>query len=335
MIEYLTLQNPRDLDLFVAAHPRGHYMQTTAYGKSRSDYDWSCLVLRNDDGAIYASMALLSRHIRITPCRIFYAPRGPVFSSQSEFEEICTAARDFCRRQGGYLLRMDPPIPEDDPIFPPLIRSMGFRIDPLDDYSAYQPRHVYQLPLLDISEESLLASFHPKTRYNIRLAIRRGVTVRNGTWRDLPIFHAMMRETAARDGFPLRPITFFDDFLTSMGPNASLLLAEKDGVVLAGAIQILLGNKAWYAFGCSFNDGRSNMSNHLLQWEMIRRARWFGCSLFDLRGVMGLPSPQNPAHGLHRFKQGFGARFVSYAGQMDLPLRPVWYYLIQALRRFL
>ncbi|MBQ4624018.1 MAG: peptidoglycan bridge formation glycyltransferase FemA/FemB family protein [Clostridia bacterium] len=335
MIEYLTLQNPRELDLFVASHTRGHYMQTAAYGKSRSDYHWSCVVLRNDNGEIYASIALLSRKIRMTPCRIFYAPRGPVFSNLSEFKEICTAARDYCHQQGGYLLRMDPPILENDPIYPHQIRNMGFHIDPRDDYSAYQPRHVYQLSLLGKSEDKLLASFHPKTRYNIRLASCRGLVVRDGNRRDLPIFHAMMRETAARDGFHPRPITFFDDLLTAMGSNASLLLAEKDGNVLAGAILIVLGNKAWYAFGCSFDAGRSNMPNHLLQWEMIRRARWFGCSLFDLRGVEGLPSPLNPAYGLHHFKQGFGAHFVSYLGQMDLPLRPGWYFFIQTLHRFL
>ena len=206
---------------------------------------------------------------------------------------------------------------------------MGFRFDPRNDYSTYQPKCVYQTKLAGLTEGELLSRFHSKTRYNIRLAQRRGVAVREGSLSDLPVFCAMMEETGRRDGFSCKPVGFYSDFLYAMGKNARLLLAEKDGRVLAGAIEVILGKKAWYAYGCSFSEGREDMPNFLMQWEMMRYALEHGCTLYDFRGVEGNPIQENPHYGLHRFKQGFDARFVEYAGQMDLVLRPLVYWFMQ------
>lgn len=329
MTEYLTLNSAGELDEFVTAHPRGHYMQTTAYGRSRPDYDWNALVLRDECGRITASMALHSRRVRLTGKRLFYAPRGPVFTTRDQFREIIAAAREYCVKHDGYLLRIDPPIGAEDGLFRRDAEELGFRFDPRNDYSTYQPKCVYQTKLAGLTESELLSRFHSKTRYNIRLAQRRGVAVREGSLSDLPVFCAMMEETGKRDGFSGKPEAFYENFLCAMDKNARLLLAEKDGRVLAGTIEVILGKKAWYAYGCSFSEGREDMPNYLLQWEMMRIALEQGCTVYDFRGVEGEPVPENPHYGLHRFKQGFDARFVEYAGQMDLVLRPVSGWLIR------
>lgn len=322
MIEYLTLETAGELDQFVADHPRGHYMQTSVYGRSRQDYDWSAIALRNEEGGILASVALQSRKSRFAGMRLFYAPRGPVFTSREDFRAIIQAAKVYCRENRGYLLRIDPPVGAEDGLFRQEAEALGFRFDPRNDYSTYQPKNVYQTKLEGLTEAELLARFHPKTRYNIRLSRRRGVSVRVGSLSDLPVFCSMMEETARRDGFCARSQEFYGAFLCSAGKNARLLLAEKNGQILAGAIEMILGRKAWYVYGCSFTQGRGDMPNYLLQWEMMRHALGQGCSVYDFRGVEGDPVPENPHYGLHRFKQGFDARFVEYAGQMDLVLRP-------------
>lgn len=323
MIEYCTLDDPRDLDDFVRIHPHGHYMQTTYYGRSRPDYSWNGIMLRNADGKISASIALHSRPSRFLGKRIFYAPRGPVFTTAEQFRQIIIAAKAYCRNHNGYLLRIDPPIGIEDELFLKEGKRLHFSMDPKNDYSTYQPKCVYQSNLTGMTEEMLLSQFHTKTRYNIRLARRRGLTVRQGTVSDLPIFHAMMKETAERDGFSCKSEGFYLRFLSAFGEYAKLFLAEKDGRVLAGAITVLFGNRAWYAYGCSFTEGRENMPNHILQWEMMRYAINRGCTIYDFRGVEGLPTPENPHYGLHRFKQGFHADFIEYVGQMDLTIRPL------------
>jgi len=329
MIEYLTMENAAELDDFVKGHPMGHYMQTTYYGASRPDYQWNALVLRDPEGRIIASAAVHSRASRFLGGRVFYVPRGPIFTTQEQFVQIIQALKQYCKKHYGYLLRIDPPIPAHDSQFRQQVQALGFHIDARDDYSAYQARCVYQTKLEERTEKSLLSSFHTKTRYNIRLAQRRGVTVRLGALSDLPIFHAMMQQTAKRDGFPCRPQEFYTNFFREMGDNVRLLLAEKNGHILAGTMEVIFGNTAWYAYGCSFTQGREDMPNYLLQWEMMRYALKQGCTLYDFRGVEGGPNPENPHYGLHRFKQGFDASFVEYMGQMDLTIRPFAAWLIR------
>lgn len=304
-------------------------MQTSAYGKCRPDYDWNTIAIRDDSGRITASLALHSRASRLAGMRLFYAPRGPVFTTKEQFRAIIEAARAYCKEHNGYLLRIDSPVSVEDGLFRQEAEAMGFRFDPRNDYSTYQPKCVYQTKLTGLTEGELLSRFHSKTRYNIRLAQRRGVTVREGSLSDLPVFCAMMEETGNRDGFTCKPEAFYESFLCSMGKNARLLLAEKDGRVLAGAIEVILGKKAWYVHGCSFSEGREDMPNYLLQWEMMRLALEQGCILYDFRGVEGEPVQDNPHYGLHRFKQGFDARFVEYVGQMDLAVRPVSAWVIR------
>ena len=319
MLEHITLDTARELDIFVTNHPRGHYMQTSAYGLSRPDYHWDALLLRDDLGLIRASIALHSRRVRFTGKKLYYAPRGPVWRSFEDFRDIMAAAKAFCAQNGGYVLRIDPPVPSSDGLFIQTALELGIHFDCRNDYSTFQPRNVYQLPL-DGRKEEIFQRFHPKTRYNIRLAQRRGVQVRRCGASELAVFHAMMEETAQRDGFQARSADFFQSLLNAFQDKAHLLLAEKDGAILAGAIEIILGGKAWYAYGCSFDKGRENQANALLQWEMILRALDAGCYLYDLRGVEGLPEESSPGYGLHKFKQGFGAQLVQYVGQLDLPL---------------
>ena len=105
--------------------------------------------------------------------------------------------------------------------------------------------------------------------------------------------------------------------------------------MLAGAIEVIQGDRAWYAYGCSKSRGREHMANHLLQWVMLCAAMEQGCAIYDFRGVEGRPVPDNPAFGQHRFKQGFAAHFVKYVGQMDLELRPGWCRLIRLVQKYL
>lgn len=332
MLEHVTLEQARELDAFVAAHPRGHYMQTSRYGLSRPDYHWDGLLLKNEQGVIEASVALHSRPVRFLGRKLFYAPRGPIFTSAEAFRAIIQAAKEFALARGGYLLRIDPAIEEEDTAFRQEAEAMGFRFDVRSDYSTFQARCVYQTNLAGLTPEQLMSRFHSKTRYNIRLAVRRGVQVREGSRTDLPVFIRMMEQTAQRDDFTARSEAFFAQLLDGMGEDACLLLAEKDGQVLAGVIEVFMGKKAWYAFGCSFSQGRENMPNFLLQWEMLRRALERGCTIFDFQGVEGPPTPDNPHYGLHRFKQGFDAQYVKYAGQLDLTLRPVDKWIIDRLQ---
>jgi peptidoglycan pentaglycine glycine transferase (the first glycine) len=156
-----------------------------------------------------------------------------------------------------------------------LLRARGWQ-------PSAQPIQFANTVLLDLehSEEDLLASMKSKSRYNTRLARRRGVTVRLGTGADLPLFFDLYAETAGRDGFPIRPRAYYLDAWASfleLG-RARLLLAEVEGEAVAGLILLLFGPTAWYMYGASSTRHRERMPNNLLQWEAIRQAQEAGCS---------------------------------------------------------
>lgn len=329
MIEYVQLHQAQELDDFVIHHPNGHFMQTSLWGNFRTDWNWIGILCRRD-GKILGTMALLWRTVRFFGSALLYAPRGPVLEHEdtNTFFELLDAAKFFARQQRGYLLRMDPPVLLDSYEFIGTAIEEGFNIDPRADFTTFNPKLVYQLDLCGLDVKTLPGIFHAKVRYNTRLAQRRGVTIREGGVEDIPAFSAMMEQTAQHDGFHARNSSYFVRLLQTMPEYTKLFCAELDGKIIAAAIYLQQGNRAWYLYGCSDLAHRSEKPNDLLQYHMIAYALQHGCTLYDFRGVEGYPCHCNPKIGLHQFKQGFGGELVEYIGQMDLVLRPAMYKLI-------
>lgn len=142
-------------------------------------------------------------------------------------------------------------------------------------------------------------------------------------------FHRILQVTARRDKFLVRPLKYFMDIRDLLGPRgqAQCFLAETDAGPLAGALALRLGPVCWYAYGASSNEGRELMPNHLMQWTLIRWARARGCRLYDFRAVPCDSSPENPLHGLYRFKKGFNGELTRFVGEYDRVYSPMLYAL--------
>ena len=144
-----------------------------------------------------------------------------------------------------------------------------------------------------------MAGFKQKWRYNIRLATRKGVTIKEGTKEDLKDFHKIMIETGARDGFIIRPLEYFEKMYDCLGSeHMKVLMAYYEGEPISGVIPIFYGNKTWYLYGASSNKHRNLMPNYLLQWEMIKISIARGDDMFDLRGVPGIADNSNGLSGV-------------------------------------
>ncbi len=175
------------------------------------------------------------------------------------------------------------------------------------------------------SEEELLSRMKPKTRYNVRLALRNGVEVREGGPGDLPAWMELYTETAARNGF----FRHGEEYFRAVFPDGSggsglekikFLVAEREGVPLAALFLAVSSTRATYLYGASSSGGRSLMAPYALQWAAIRTARAEGCDDYDLFGVSPRPDPNHPMYGLYRFKSGFGGSLFHRQGCWDYPL---------------
>ena len=235
-----------------------------------------------------------------------YVPRGPAPAVAEVVDELAAWARD----RGLARLRLDP---ETGPDLAAELERRGFR-----RVAQVQPPHTVIVSLTD--DESLLASFKPKWRYNVRLAERRGVEVSAGDEADELARQAAA--TAAREGIALPGAAYYR-LLKETLEWCRIFVARVEGEAVAAILLAAHAGRAYYLFGGSNGRHRDAMPNHALHWRAMRDARDSGCADYDLWGV---PSPAAGAAdawaGIGRFKEGFGGRRVEYVGTWELVLRP-------------
>lgn len=192
---------------------------------------------------------------------------------------------------------------------------------------------------IDLQKDSasLLKEMKPKTRYNVRLAQRRGIRVRSAGTEDLPIWYGLYRETCSRNQIYRQGMDYFEAVLRTRGAGTrsparvELLIAELDRRPIAAMFLAMSNKRATYLYGASSSRNRECMATYALQWSAIRNARADGCTEYDMFGVSPLPDPSHPLYGLYRFKTGFGGSLFHRMGCWDYPLQPDRYQIYLTL----
>lgn len=314
---------------FLEGHERCNFQQSLEWGRVKSFWKNEVILAEDEKGNIIGSLSVLIRKIPIFGY-LMYSSRGPVCDIHNELvmKQLTDGARELAKKYHAMVLNIEPDIKSDDTEFRTLVTKLGYKIknDAKNFREEIQPRYVFRLDIKGKTEEEVFAGFHSKTRYNVRLATRKGVIVKEGTKEDLKDFHKIMIETGARDGFIIRPLEYFEKMYDELAPNhMKVLMAYYEGKPISGVIPIMYGNKTWYLYGASSNEYRNVMPNYLLQWEMIKMAIARKDDVFDLRGVSGVVDENHPQYGLYRFKKGFGAEFTEFIGEVYMPFKPFHY----------
>lgn len=315
----------------LASIPNAHVLQTWQWGEIKARHGWrpTRMVLR-EDGALIACAQVLRRPLPYTPFGVLYVPKGPALACDDLrcLPRVLAALEQFAREQHAIFIKIDPDIPLHHPAVATLAQR-GWRV-------SKEQIQFHNTVVLDLtrSEAELLAAMKPKWRYNIRLAQRRGVRVQVGGVGDLELFYTMYAETSARDGFLIRPFSYYRDVWSTMldAGWARLLLARVDEEVVAGLILFVFGKRAWYFYGASRNVHRERMPNHLLQWEAMRWAKAQGCLEYDFWGAPDILREDAPMYGVYKFKQGFGGTFVERIPAHDFVASPMLYWLYSVVR---
>jgi lipid II:glycine glycyltransferase (peptidoglycan interpeptide bridge formation enzyme) len=185
---------------------------------------------------------------------------------------------------------------------------------------------------LSASTEEMLTRMKPKTRYNIRLAEKKGVSLRVGTFEDLPMLYKMYAETSIRDGFVIRDENyyllvwkFFMQSTASGQPSAIPLIAEVGGEPVAAIFLFIFAGRAYYVYGMSRSLYREKMPTYLLQWEAMKFAKANGCTVYDLWGAPEVFDESDSMWGVYRFKEGLGGEVTRTLGAYDFAPNKFWY----------
>lgn len=314
---------------FVASSPLADILQAWEWGEVKGRSGWTPRRFLVEEGGrtLAVAQVLGRRPVRAAP-PLLYSPRGPVFDAAAPDALDALVGSIRGQSRGAFVLKCDPAIEPASPEAMALEHA-GFATSTETGFGGVQPKAVMVLDLTPTPDE-LLAAFHSKWRYNVRVAERKGVEVARAGRNELPAFYELLVETARRDGFLIRGRSYFETLFDCLEPTGliAMFLARFEGSPIAGALCMGFGPRLTYVYGASSNEHRNVMPNHLMQWHMIRWAREQGYSIYDFRGVSpvrdGRPVEEHLA-GLNRFKEGFGARYVEYAGTFDLPLRSVVY----------
>lgn len=356
--------------------PNPHFLQTYEWGQVKAKYGWSPSYLVWDsqgklkeardlkdislsDFLPSAAALILKRQVLrngfAARLSILYAPKGPLLDWTNEplRDRVFNDLQSFAKSQGAIFLKVDPDVvlgtgipksendvpANDGQVIMSDLQRRGW------EYSADQIQFRNTV-LIDLTqtEEEMLARMKQKTRYNIRLAQKKGVFFRIGRKEDLPMLYRMYAETSVRDGFAIRDEgyyqtvwnLFMENIPSSISnlqsltaqhqlPFAEPLIALVNDEPVAAIFIFYFAGRAYYVYGMSRSAHREKMPAYLLQWEAMKRAKSLGCAVYDLWGAPEVFEESDSLWGVYRFKEGLGGKVVRTLGAWDFAPSPLWY----------
>ena len=316
---------------FLEKHERCNFQQSPEWAKVKSNWKNEIVLAEDERKKIIGAVSILIRKIPLFG-NIMYSSRGPTADIHdiSVMKQLTDGIKELAKKYNAIVYKAEPDILSSDEEFRKVVTNLGYKIkdDAKNFREEIQPRYVFRLDIKGKTEEEIMAGFHSKTRYNIRLATRKGVKLREGTKCDLDEFQKILETTGSRDGFYIRKKEYFEKFFDSFDEkHLKLVFAEYENKPISCVLNIFYGNKEWYLYGGSLNEHRNLMSTYLLQWEMIKQAIERNMDCYDFRGVCATDETHYN-EGLYRFKKGFNADFVEFM-DMHKIYNPVIYFLFE------
>lgn len=308
-------------ETFVKNHPSGTFFQSWTFGEFQEKIpyrgkSWT-LIAKN------AACLAIKIKLRFGKCWL-WMPYGPLGFSEEIFEDMARIAKE----EKAIFARIEPP------------ENFKFRAGAEFDWRIvksphrFTPEHTLILDLEKTAEE-ILAQMKPKGRYNIQIAKRHNVLVRQYNSdipeKDFAAFYKILKKTGGRDGFGIHQKYFYKTLLETLAPKkmASLFLAYHQNTVIGGVIVIFYKDTATYYYGASSYEHRNLMAPYLLQWEAICEAKRRGMKIYDFLGIATPHAKNHPWAGVTEFKKKFGGKEITYPPAFDVVYRP---FLYRAMR---
>ncbi len=346
---------PSEWDALIARLPDPHLLQTWEWAQVKSQYGWQQMpFIWQRESSTQAAAMILKRLIPVggfgRKMCVLYVPKGPLLGWDDTSLRSCVLndLQAFAKKQGAIFIKIDPDVwlgmgvsnspnaTEDNG--GQAVRSELSRRGWIFSQDQIQFRNTVMIDL-SVSESEMLERMKQKTRYNIRLAEKKNVSVRVGSLDDLPLLYRMYAETSLRDDFAIRDEGYYQTvwqaFMQTTDrsgqPFAESLIAEVGGEAVAAIFVFAFAGRAYYLYGMSRQAHREKMPNHLLQWDAMKRAKAAGCRVYDLWGAPDEFNKGDSMWGVYRFKEGLGGMVYRGLGAWDFTPSPMLYTLYTSL----
>ena len=341
-------------DEFVMENPLATIHQTSSWGHFQEKIPYRgkywIVVLENEKGKIIGG-SMVIRHLMRNKYSWLYCARGPLFDYNSKNLQVTVnlfldALKPIAKKEKAVFARIDPPLKlgADNKVKASaealtLKKVKGFRVS----HNGFQPEHTLMLDLTK-SEAEILAQMKPKGRYNIKLAEKKGVTVRKSDTnnkkqlkKDLDCYHKILHETTMRDKFYGHKKYFYEHMLKTLtcpdlepdpnGSHSALYVAEYKNKIIAGMIATFYKDTGTYYYGASSNEHREVMAPYLLQWTAIKESKSLGFKHYDFLGIAPAGAKNHEWQGVTDFKRKFGGIDINYEPPREYAFKKLLYAL--------
>jgi lipid II:glycine glycyltransferase (peptidoglycan interpeptide bridge formation enzyme) len=316
--------NPDEKNLYnsVANHP----LQSWEWGEFRKQTGLKVDRLGFFENGKLANVIQVSFHpIPVLNKNAGYFPRGFMPN-----EDQISALKQLAERNDALFIKMEPDIAQKVGVPSAHNAISKFLLE--NGAKPGRPlftKYTFQLDLTK-TEEELFNNLSSKTRYNVNLAIKKGVQIfENTTQEGMEEYIKILEETTKRQGFYAHSPDYFRKMWQTIGNSGMLRIfnAVYEGQILVSWVMFVFNNVLYYPYGASRDLHRDVMASNLMMWEMIRYGKKVGCTKLDMWGSLGPePDEKNPWFGFHRFKKGYGGDLMEFfLGTYDYVINPQMY----------
>jgi lipid II:glycine glycyltransferase (peptidoglycan interpeptide bridge formation enzyme) len=306
--------NPKEFNE-VSDHP----LQSWEWGEARKKMGIEVLRLGEYQNDVLKHVYQITYHrIPYTPYKIGYLPRS-IMPSDAAVELIYSESK----KRNAIFFKIEPNEPYESET-PALLTLSNHPLFP----------EWTQILDLNESEDQLLKKMKSKTRYNIHLAKKKGIVVKEMTNdKGFEIFSDLYFKTTERQKYKGHTVDYHRIIFEYLKNSSShIFIAFYNDKPLAAYHVFLYKDVLYYPYGGSSDEHRNLMAPHLLMWEIIKYAKKQGAQKFDMWGSLEKGySQESPWAGFTRFKEGFGTEFYQFAGSYDLIINEKLYYIYNIL----
>jgi lipid II:glycine glycyltransferase (peptidoglycan interpeptide bridge formation enzyme) len=332
-MQIIQITDKNQLNDFISAQEHSPFLQSWQWGEfqkkvalrqaqGRRDGQGVWRVGVENSGELVAAATIIKKELPAGKS-YFYCGRGPVVKQTTNNKQLTTELfkllfkeiEKLAREEGVMFLRLDP------------LTQITDHKSQITKTLDVQPSKTLILDL-NKSEDELLKEMHQKTRYNIKLAEKKGVKVAEGDLSRFEDFWKLLDQTSGRDKFRPHGRNYYEAMFAPENDIVKLYFAEYQGKTLAAGIFSFFGDSVTYLHGGSSNEDREVMAPYLLQWSVIKAAKSAGYKHFDFHGIDEEKWP-----GVTRFKKGFGGLEYNYPGTFDLVYDEGWYGVYKMIRK--
>jgi lipid II:glycine glycyltransferase (peptidoglycan interpeptide bridge formation enzyme) len=327
-MEFRELKDDHKLNSFLKKQGFSQFLQSSYWRdilKAQGQEVGIVSVVDDNDNIILSSLLV---EYNYNSFKYYYIPRGPILPERyREQKELRKELLDF------FFLKFKEEVIKKNTLFLRLEPNFDISSNDLSKFNVKRSIDIQpsKTRILDLekSEEELLKEMHSKTRYNIRLAKRKGVEIISASTKaDVDIFFNLLKTTGERNKFSLHQEKHYRNLYEKGKDKVKIYFAKHNEDIIAGAMFSFFGDTVTYLHGASANKKRNLMAPHLLQWHTILKAKNKGFKYYDFGGIDEKKWP-----GVTRFKAGFGGREYKFTGTYDLALKSMSYYIYSVVRK--